>query len=81
MGKKPKKRKYKAAVEQFRMNRYRIEYAQKTAFSMLARKEIMIRKLLGKFCDPLLDTGQKDENTSPSKGRVLFTLLKPFQLV
>jgi hypothetical protein len=48
---------------------------------MLARKEIMIRKLLGKFCDPLLNTGQNDENISPSKGMVLFSLLIPFQLM
>lgn len=60
-GKRPKRRKLKPAVEQFRMNRHRIEYAQNTPFSLLARKEIVVRKLLAKFCDPLLTTQEKEE--------------------
>jgi ribosomal protein L24E len=70
-GRNPKKRKYIAAVEQFRLDRHLIEYAQNTPFHLLTRKEITIRKLLSKFYDPALKYGKKKAvEDEEEKGRV-----------
>jgi len=51
MGKMPKEKKFNAALEQFRLPRSEIVHIMKTPFSMLSRKEIIVRKLMTKYHD------------------------------
>ena len=53
MGKQPKIRKLNPAVEPFCMSRYKIEWALDRDFMLLNRTEIMVRKLLSKYHDPV----------------------------
>jgi len=51
MGKPPKEKKYNAAVDAFRLPAVEIRNIMKTPFSMLSRREVIIRKLMVKFHD------------------------------
>ena len=50
-GGRKKKRRYNAAVEQFRLDRNEVLRISETPFAKLVRKEVGIKKLLGKFHD------------------------------
>ncbi|GMH66094.1 hypothetical protein TL16_g04355 [Triparma laevis f. inornata] len=50
-GAKPKKRKYNAAIEQFRIEKSEVDRISETSFSKLQRKEVIVKKLLMKFHD------------------------------
>jgi hypothetical protein len=50
-GKKPKVRKYSAAIEAFRYNKAEIETILITPFSLLTRQEMCVRKIITKFHD------------------------------
>jgi len=51
MGKPPKEKKYNAAVDAFRLPAVEIRNIMKTPFSMLSRREVIIRKLMVKYHD------------------------------
>jgi hypothetical protein len=51
LGKKPKVKKLSAAVEAFKISKIEIEHILSQPFSMLNRKEMIIRKLMKKFHD------------------------------
>ena len=51
MGKMPKVKKYTPAVEAFKLPKSEIVSIMKTPFSMMSRKEIIVRKLMTKYHD------------------------------
>jgi hypothetical protein len=51
MGKPPKKAKFNAALEAFKLSKSEVEYTMVTPFSMLTRREMVVRKLLTKYHD------------------------------
>ena len=63
-GAKAKKRKYNAAIEQFRIDKSEIERVSETSFSKLQRREVVVKKLLNKYHDDADMMKQKAEMLS-----------------
>ena len=51
LGKKPKKKKYNAAIEAFMLSKTEITHILRSGFAMLNRREVVVRKLLTKYHD------------------------------
>ncbi|GMH74329.1 hypothetical protein TrST_g7101 [Triparma strigata] len=63
-GAKPKKRKYNAAIEQFRIDKSEVDRISETSFNKLQRKEVIVKKLLMKFHDDAEMMKRKAEQMS-----------------
>lgn len=51
LGKKPKKKKYNAAIEAFMLSKTEIQHILRSGFATLNRREVVVRKLLTKYHD------------------------------
>ena len=63
-GARKKKRKYNAAIEQFRIEKNEIDRVKETAFSKLQRREVTIKKLINKYHDDAEIMKRKAEQLS-----------------
>ena len=84
MGKKPKIRKLNPAVEPYCMSRYKIEWALDRDYLLLSRTEIMVRKLLSRYHDPvkiktrkMRQEEQEQEKLRVQEGRPREDILNP----
>ena len=63
-GAKKKKRKYNAAIEQFRIDKNEVDRIRETPFSKLQRREVIVKKLLNKYHDDAEMMKRKAEKLS-----------------